>query len=218
MIGGRALRPDELGDIDVRDLADAMAAGRQLEGALDDVPLRPSPDFADRVMSVLAEEPSPAPAGFLIPIRRRGLLGGFAASVRQAWVSLGAGRPALARSAALAYVLVVAIAGASLTGVAAIGAAGALGILGPDATQSPEPTPEPSPAPTVAPPTVAPSPSPDVTPAPVAPTPSPSETPDESDDNGGNSGPGGGGDDGGSGNSGPGGGDDDSSRSGSDSG
>ena len=231
MIGPRTLHPGELGDIDGLDLADAMAAARRLEATLDDATVRPSPGFADRLMAALADEPAPATAGFLVPIRRRGLLAGFGESVRQAWVSLGAGRPALARSAALAYVLVVAIAGASIAGAATLGAAGALDILGPGPTDSPQPT---APEPTLGPPepTVAPSLPPTEAPSVNEPSPTPSETPEESDDgdnsgpgggdgtprptrtdDGGNSGPGGGGDSSGPGNggdddrSGPGGGD-----------
>lgn len=222
MIGQRTLQPGELGDIDVRDLADAMAAARRLESALDDAPVRPSDGFADRLMATLADEPAPAAAGFLVPIRRRGLVAGFAESVRQAWASLGAGRPALVRSAALAYVLVVAIAGVSLAGAATLGAASALDRLAPGPTESPQPT---APEPTLGPPepTLAPSVPPIQTPPVNEPSPSPSETPDESDDHGGNSGPGGGNDDtprstrtdDDGGNSGPGGGGDDDSGSGS---
>ena len=217
MIGQRTLQPGELGDIDVRDLADAMATGRQVESALDDAPVRPSDGFAYRLMAALAGEPAPAAAGFLAPIRRRGLVGGFAESVRQAWASLGAGRPALVRSAALAYVLAVAIAGVSVAGAATLGAASAFDMLGPGPTESPRPT---APEPTLGPPepTVAPSVRPFETPPVNEPSTTPSETPDESDDNGGNSGPGDDGDatprptrtDDGGGNSGPGGGDDSS--------
>jgi hypothetical protein len=221
VIGQRSIQPGELGDIDSRDLPDAMAAARRLESALDGAPVRASDGFADRLMAALADEPAPAPAGFLVPIRRRGLLGGFGLSVRQAWASLSAGRPALVRSAALAYVLVVAIAGVSIAGAATLGAASAFNMLGPGPTESPQPT---APEPTLGPPepTVPPSISPTDAPPVTGPSPTPSETPDESDD-GGNSGPGGGdgGDDssgpgsGGDDNSGPGGGGDDNSGPGS---
>ena len=160
MIGPRAVTAAELGDIDARDLPDALAAARRLESALDDSPVRLSAGFADRLMTALADEPTPATTGFLVPLRRRGLIAGFGESVRQAWASLRTGRPALARSAALAYVLAVAIAGVSRAGAATLGAAGALNLLGPGPTDSPQPTvPAPSPAPTLAPPapTIAPS-------------------------------------------------------------
>ncbi len=217
---------DELGDAFGSELADALQMGRQLESAIDrigttlpavetgfDVATEARGGLGDRVMAALANEPAPAPTGFLLPLRRAGILGGLLASFRQASVATrGAGRPAPARVAALAYVLVVAFAGLSLTGAATIGAAGALGLLGPSTTPSPEPS---LPAPTIAPPTqVAPVPTPSLPPttAPV-PSPTPSESAEASDDNGGNSGPGGGGDD--DDNSGPGSSaDDDSSGSG----
>jgi hypothetical protein len=222
VISPRTLQPGELGDIDGRDLPDAMAAARRLESALDGAPVRPSDGFADRLMAALADEPTPAAAGFLVPMRKRGLVRGFAESVRQAWASLGAGRPALVRSAALAYVLVVAIAGVSIAGAVSFGAASALNMFGPGPTDSPQPT---APEPTLGPPepTVPPSVPPIATPPVNEPSPTPSETPDESDDNGGNSGPGGGNDDtprstrtdDGGGNSGPGGGGGDNSGPGS---
>lgn len=213
MIGPRNLRPDELDETEGMDLQDAMRVANRLIESMDDLPAHADLDFADQVMAALAEEPTPGTTAFLLPLRRRGLLGGFRDSVRQAWASVGAGRPIAGRSAALAYVLAVLIAGVSLTGAATLGAAGALGFL--NATPSQSPT-TPPPAPTPVPPTIAPSPSPNAVETPAGPTPSPSETPDESDgpdDKGGNSGPGGGDDDnsGPGGNSGPG-----SSGSGSD--
>jgi uncharacterized membrane protein YgcG len=210
MMGPRNLHPDELGDTEGMDLHDAMRVANRLTESMDDVPVHARLDFTDHVMAALADEPTPGTTGFLLPLRRRGVLGGFRDSFRQAWASVGSGRPMLGRSAALAYVLAVAIAGVSLTGVATLGAAGALGLLNPAPSTSPTPPP---PAPTpVVPPTIAPSPSPNAN----EPTeePSPSETADESegpDDNGGSSGPGGGDD-----SSGPGGGDDSSGPGGGD--
>lgn len=223
------LTMDELGEPFGGEVAEALLAGRLLQAAIDettrdlpasatgfDAATEASGGFGDRVMAALADEPTPAPTGFLLPLRRRGFVFGLWASFRQASVAMrGTGRPVLARAAALAYVLVLAVAGISLTGAAG---AGALGLLSAPATESPAPTVPPTPAPSAEPslPTVAPSPSPEATPS-LTPTPSPSETPDESDDHGSgpepsdddSSGPGsGGGDD----NSGPG-----SSGSGSDS-
>ena len=204
------LTMDELGDAFGNELADALEAGRWLQAAIDettrdlpaaatgfDAATEARGGFGDRVMESLAGEPAPTPAGVLLPLRRRGLWGLWA-SFRQASVATrGTGRPVLSRAAALAYVLVLALAGISLTGAASIGA---LGLLNPSATESPPATlVPPSPRASLEPPTQSPA----VTPAPsgVAPQPTPSESPEDSegpeasDDNGGNSGPGGGGDD-----------------------
>ena len=211
MIGPRNVHPDELGEADGMDVQDALRVGNRLIEAMDDVPMPTREDFVDNVMAALADEPTPGTTGFLVPLRRRGILGGFRDSVRQAWASVGAGRPMVGRSAALAYVLAVAVAGLSLTGAAALGTAGALGMFDAAPTNSPTPPP---PAPTVAPPTVAPSPSVNAPEPTVGPSPAPTETDDETDDpNDDNSGPGGGGDDDSAS-----GGDDDSSGTGGNSG
>ena len=212
MIGPRNVHPDELGEAEGMDVQDALRVGNRLVEAMDEVPMPTEQDFIDNVMAALADEPTPGTTGFLVPLRRRGILGGFRQSFRQAWASVGAGRPMLGRSAALAYVLVVVVAGVSLTGAAALGTAGALGLF--NATPIESPTLPPPPAPTDAPPTVAPSPSENAPEPTVAPMPSPTETDDETDGPDDNSGPGGGDDDdssGPGGNSGPG-----SSGSGSD--
>jgi len=213
-MGPRNLHPDELGDAEGMDVQDALRVGNRLVESMDDLPITTRDDFSDRVMASIADEPTPGTTGFLVPLRRRGLIGGLADSVRQAWASVGGGRPMLGRSAALAYVLAVVVAGISLTGAATIGTAGALGLFNPGPTPSPT-APRPTVAPPTAPPSIAPAPSPsqDASEPPERPTPTPRETddgPDASDDHGGNSGPGGGGDDSGSG------GGDDSSGSGSD--
>jgi hypothetical protein len=192
MIGPRNLHPDELGEAEGMDLQDALRVGNRLVEAMDEVPMPTDEEFVDGVMAALADEPTPGTTGFLVPLRRRGILGGFRQSFSQAWGSVGAGRPILGRTAALAYVLAVAVAGVSLTGAAAFGTAGALGLFNATPTNSPTPPP----APTVAPPTVAPSPSENAQEPTVGPRPSPTETDDETDDpNDDNSGPGGGGDD-----------------------
>jgi hypothetical protein len=181
------------------EVEEALEAGRWLEDAAETGSFSMSAGFADRVMASLATEAAPAAAGFLVPVRRDGLVSGFLTSVQQAWSAFGgSGRPALARGAALAYVLVVAIAGVSLTGAVTIGAGRALGLFGPGPTASPTPISSPpvSPAPSIPPETMSPSPSVPVTPSPTpstTPTPSPSESSEASDDHGGNSGPGGGG-------------------------
>ena len=193
MIGPRNLDPDELGEAEGMELQDALRVGNRLVEAMDEVPMPVDEEFVDNVMTALTDEPTPGTTGFLVPLRRVGILGGFVQSFRQAWASVGAGRPIVARSAALAYVLVVAIAGISLTGAAALGTAGALGLLNASPTESPAP---PTPAPTVAPPTIAPSPNTTAPEPSEAPSPSPTETDDETDGpDDDNSGPGGGGDD-----------------------
>lgn len=202
MTGGRRFDPNELGTDQSDELEDALVAAASLGAAVDVPPVSPSPAFTDRVMAALVDEPAPSPVGFMVPLRRRGFLAGFSASVGQAWASLGGGgRPFLARASALAYVLAIVVAGTSLAGVATIGVAGALGMLGPTATQSAAPSPGPVTSPEQ-------SPSPSIQSAPPTPieTVEPSETPEASDDHGGggaepsddhggNSGPGSSGDD-----------------------
>lgn len=201
MSGHRPFDPSELDAASPAELDDALTTAAWLEGSMLDAPVHPSPDFSDRVMAVLASEPTPAPAGFLSPVRRRGFVQGFAASVREAWASaFTGGRPPLARASALAYVLAVVIVGTALAGAATIGVGSALGIIGPSATQTPAPT---TPAPTV---TVEPS---GLEP-PESDGPEVSEEPGETDaagatdDHGGGSGPGATDDNGGDGSSGSG--------------
>jgi hypothetical protein len=175
-LGGMDLPADEIA-------ADAQLA-RHLEAIADRGTVRPSPDFADRVMAAIATEPTPAPvvaAGSAL--RRRSLLG-LVASVRDAArITFGHGFPAVARAQALAVVLVT-----SLTlGAAAVGTAGALGVFN---GQNSTPAPSVAPTPSVVP---SPSPEPSTSPQPtdttgpvdssVAPdatgTPEPSESPEE---------------------------------------
>lgn len=152
--------PNELGGPDAgassADMADATVAARALEAALSAEGIHPSPEFVTRVMESLASEPAPRAGGFLAGLLAGPSLGAFVGSVRAAWAvaSGGAGRPMAARGMAMTYVLAVVLIGASLTGVAAIGTAGALGLLSPDQTPSPaiiEPSPSPSPSPSLAP-------------------------------------------------------------------
>lgn len=182
LTGRRELDPSELGTTDQADLADALEAARRLEASMDNAPVAAGPQFSDRVMGALADEPTPAPVGFLTPLRRLGPIAGFGASVRQAWASIGAtGRPPFARAAALAYVLVIAIAGTSLAGAATVGFAGLLGNLGPRPTQA---SPSTLPLQTTAPATELPSRS-----EPPDASEEPSGGPDASDDSGGSGGP-----------------------------
>jgi len=211
-MGPRTVHPDELGEGEPVDVQDAIRVGNQLAESLDDVPVATAADFSDRVMAAVADEPTPGTTGFLVPLRRRGL-GGLRASVRDAWAATRTSRPMLGRSAALVYVLVVVVAGISVTGAATLGGAGALGLLDTPTASPVAPTPRPPVAPAVpASPTAPPS-TTDVIEPPATPMPSPTDRenePEASDDHGGNSGPGGGGDD----NSGRGGGGNDNSGTG----
>jgi hypothetical protein len=194
---------EELGPTEVNELDDALEAVSALELAAEDAPVRTGPAFTERVMAALADEPAPGSVGFLLPLRRRGPFLGFIASVRQAWTSIGTGRPTFARAAALAYVLVVAIAGTSLVGAASFGAADALGLLEPHATPQPTTPPSMPPGPTPVLPTPSAEPEPSETPEAAEPSDDHGGggEPEASDDHGGNSGPGGGGGDDGSGGS-----------------
>jgi hypothetical protein len=198
--GPRRLDPTELGPGGPAELDEALTTAAWLEGSMLDVPIRPGPDFAGRVMAALADEPTPGAAGFLVPLHRRGLVAGFLASVRQAWTAASTGgRPVAMRATALAYVLAVAVGGTALAGVATVGVGSALGIIGPSTTATPPPTPAPT---DIAEPTGLPSP---MT-APPEPSrePGESEGPDATDDHGGSSGPVPSDDHGGSDSSGPG--------------
>jgi len=196
-----SFRPSELEGADGQhgdaDLAGAFSMARELEASRGSETIAPSADFADRVMAAVAREPAPRPAGFLAALRSRPGLAGLTFSVREAWAVVGGGpgRPMRARGLALAYVLVVLIAGTSLTGLAAYGAAGALGFLGDDA--SPTPTVQETVAPSTPSPDALPTPALTPSPTPPGPTessepsgsPEPDESaePGESDDHGGGS-------------------------------
>jgi hypothetical protein len=199
----RSFRPGELQGADQRagdaELAASLAMARELEASRGGDAIAPSAGFTDRVMSAVALEPPPRPAGFLAAFRARPGLAGLTASVREAWAVVGAGPglPMRARGLALTYVFAVAVIGASLTGVAAYGAAGALGLLDGDASPSPsvqESTPPSTPTPPALTPTPEPLVSPSPTPEPTkslepaeSPEPDGSNEPEESDDHGGES-------------------------------
>lgn len=172
---------EDLGSTPSRDTSAAWAAARALERAMPGDPPRPSVEFSARVMAALADEPPPHAAGFLAGLWARPGIVGLVASTRQAWTTAFAGgaRPMRVRLSAMAYVLAILVAASSLTGVAAFGAAGALGLLSGD--RSPNPTfvgPTPAPSPSVV---EAPSESPEAS---ESPEPSGSEAPDESGDPG----------------------------------
>src|SRR5207247_6496713 len=116
-----------------------MSIDRHIEAAaMVASPTVPTPGFTDRVMAALADEPGPAPGGFLAPLRKLGVVAGFGASIRQAWATLDRpGRPALARAAALGYVLMLAATRGALASGAPFGAASAFGRLGPPSRPAP---------------------------------------------------------------------------------
>lgn len=176
--GGQAFDADELGDADGGELRAALDTGRALDGSIDDVVTRVPADFSARVMAAVANEPTPGAVGFMAPLRRRGVIAGFGASVRQAWATISApGLPSFARATALAYVLVVAMAGVALAGAATVSVGSALGVFGPAPTSTPATRTNLPPA-TLAPPT-GPSATDDHD------TDEPSESPEASDDHGG---------------------------------
>jgi hypothetical protein len=146
--GVDGIAPDELA-------ADRRVA-RELEGVADRGTVRPSTDFAERVMAAIAAEPAPAPIRAAGAAVRRRSPGALLASFRDAWrVSFGTGFPLAARAQALALVLVVGGALAT-SGVVTAGALGAFtnqgtGPAPTQATDAPVITSEPTPAPTTAP-------------------------------------------------------------------
>ncbi|HEX6868861.1 MAG TPA: hypothetical protein VF119_08640 [Candidatus Limnocylindrales bacterium] len=206
-------------DLGSADLADSLAAARELEALALDTSIHPSDGFEDRVMAAIAAEP--APRLVLMPASsvRGGRLGAFLLAVRDSWaIATTGGRPMAVRAQALAFVLLVIVAAGALTSVSVV-TVGAL--LGPDgATPDPSPsvpvisptpevtalpTPNASPEPTAT-ETTRPTETPEVTrtpspsPTEADETPEPNETPEGTDDHGGGGGPGsggsGGGDDG----------------------
>lgn len=158
---------DELIERDERtgssELEDATQMGRRIEASVAPS-VRPSADFADRVMAAVAREPLPAPAVAAGAALRRGRLAAVAGAIADGWrVLVGGGYPLAARVQALALVIVaVVMVGSALT----LGVVGAMSLL-----QGPDAAPE-TPLPSV---TVGPGPtgSPDAPPSP-SPIPSPS--------------------------------------------
>ncbi len=141
----RPFTPSELDGADDAEPGDLLALGRvarELAGAAARGGVRPSADFADRVMRSIASEPSPAPvwaAGLAV---RRHSAAAIVASFRDAVrVSFGAGFPMAVRAQALALVLVVTAVFATGSGMATVGAVRLLGgnpLPGvPDATSQP---------------------------------------------------------------------------------
>jgi len=164
-----SFRPTELDGADPApgdaELAGAYAMAREIESALPRDTVTPSAGFADRVMAAVSREPAPRPTGFLVAVREHPGLAGLVVSVREAWAvaAHGSGRPARARGLALGYLVAVLVVATSLTGVAAYGAAGGLGLR--DGNASPSPS------------VVAPSPRPSASSGPTSPAPDASTSP-----------------------------------------
>ena len=213
------------------DLADSLAAARELEALAMDTSIHPTDGFEDRVMAAIAAEPTPRLVLMPASSVRGGRLGAFLLAIRDSWVlATTGGRPMAVRAQALAFVLLVIIAAGALTSVSVVTVGALLGPNGATPDQSPTvPVTSPTPAATDSPTpsesleptateTTEPTESPEVTQTPrpspteADETPEPNETPEGTDDHGGGGGPGPGGSGGG------GGGDDGSSGSGGNSG
>ncbi|HEY7522477.1 MAG TPA: hypothetical protein VH720_02310 [Candidatus Limnocylindrales bacterium] len=200
------IRPDELDPSGGR-VVDALEAGRTVEAWAARESVMPSSDFADRVMAAITAEPEPMAPRAAIDALATGRLRAFVAAVRGSWaIAFGPARPFAVRAPALALILVLALAGTTIGGVAAAGAFNLLSL--PAATPepiAPSPSPSPTPSPTISPtPSESPSPSPSSsprTPRPsagqtVEPTPTvepaetaePTETPEGGNDHGGGEG------------------------------
>ncbi|MEP6639910.1 MAG: hypothetical protein ABJC39_11215 [Chloroflexota bacterium] len=169
---GRRFDPSELADAEGGGPGDAgttemLAVARDLETFARSESVTPSADFEDRVMAVIAAEPTPRSVG------TGGLLG-LASAVRDAWrLTWTTDRPLLVRGQAFAVVLLAVVALGSVGSLAAVGVTRLL-------SQTPPPVVEPSPLPTPSPSVMttmepSPSPSPSISPSP-SPTPTASPT------------------------------------------
>lgn len=137
-----AFRPDELRDpasgLGEAELIEILPAVRDLESLTRSSAARPSDGFADLVMAAIAAEPAPRMAGVFARLRAHPGPAALATSVREAWaMATRPGRAFGTRAVALAYVLTIAVVGASVGGAAAIGAAGFIDGLTPDRNPAP---------------------------------------------------------------------------------
>ena len=151
---GDQARPDEV--------ADAVRLAQLIERTVTVDDVRPTADFADRVMAALATEPTP----------RRSRLAAFAIAIGAAWqTATSANRPPLVRARAVAILLAVVVLAASLGGAASLAAAGAYQLLRPNPSTGPVISPLPGPS---ARPSASPTPAPSLEPRP---SPSPATDP-----------------------------------------
>lgn len=193
MTGPRRFDPRELDDLGLTgpELADVLAAGRELERVGTDDP-RPSSSFTDRVMAAVADEADPRPVAAVTRAVRDARPAGIIVALQGAWrTAFGSGRPLLVRAQAASLLLLAALGMGLVGGVVAIGASQ---LLAPLDDASPAPSVQPT-APTATPElTPSPSPSPSVSPSPspsVGPTasPEPTETAEPTSPTGGTGGP-----------------------------
>ena len=72
-------------DPSVAELADALAAARELEALASEAGIRPSDGFEDRVMAAIAAEPAPRLVAAPVSAVRGGRLGAFLVTIRESW-------------------------------------------------------------------------------------------------------------------------------------
>jgi uncharacterized membrane protein YgcG len=199
-------RPGELDGADepltLAEHAQALAAARELEAAATAADIRSTPGFAERVMAAVAAEPLPRPVAALGRAVRQGRARAVVSALADTWRLVWSGsRPLTTRAQALATVVVLVVAAASVSGVAIAGVAGMLGRStiaspGPQSTAAPKsqevaPSTTPAAIPSATPKPVA-APEPTATPKRTTPLPTvePTETPEDDDDHGGGDGSG----------------------------
>lgn len=113
--------PAEPGATDA-ELADALSIARELESLAAGDAVRPSVGFDDRVMAAIALEPAPRLVVRRASAGRGGPFGAFLVALGEAWrVASTGGRPTAVRAQALAFVLLVLLAGGALTMATAVG-------------------------------------------------------------------------------------------------
>ena len=104
------------------EMADALLIARELELLAAGQMVRPSDGFDDRVMAAVALEPAPRLVVRRATTGRGGRIGAFVVAVGEAWrVASTGGRPTAVRAQALAFVLLVILAGGALTTATVVG-------------------------------------------------------------------------------------------------
>ena len=108
-------------------MSDSVALARELELALEVTPVRLSNGFFDSVMAAIAAEPLPAPGSAIVVALRAGRPSALVSGMVDSWrVTWAGGRPVAVRLQGLAFVLVMTLAIAGLSGALLVGALGAL--------------------------------------------------------------------------------------------